>query len=195
MAAQVMGSFCVPAVLRDWQKRGWDAFAGLEQSEQSATRGNPRDSSIQGLSYTIQNCHERCANDDSLTEKIFVRIDSWTYDRGGDTTDLPVMEMIFDANRFSNPERALESLKIMARPLCLTERVAMRAVNTALFLINQIKAEQVPDFERVLELHRLHPELSSEGRAAKRAEDLDGCASGKKQGLRQGFCGDPPGQG
>ncbi len=45
----------------------------------------------------------------------------------------------------------------MARPIRLTEKVASRAINAALFLINQINTEQVPDFERVLELHRIHP--------------------------------------
>lgn len=148
---EALGSFCVPAVLKDWPSRGWLAFEGVEKAEQSATRANSKDSSIDGLSYCFHHCHE---NDQ---EKIFLRLDSWCYDKYGEVTDLPVMECIFDANNFNNPEKSLESLKVMARPLCLTERVASRAINAALFLINQINTQQVPDFERVLELHRIHP--------------------------------------
>lgn len=148
---EALGSFCVPAVLKDWPSRGWNAFEGVEKAEQSATRPNPKDSSIDGLSYSVHHCHE---NDE---EKIFLRLDSWCYDKYGETTDLPVMECIFDAKNFNNPTRALESLKVMARPIPLTEKVASRAINAALFLINQINTEQVPDFERVLELHRIHP--------------------------------------
>jgi hypothetical protein len=148
---EALGSFCVPAVLKDWPSRGWVTFEGIEKAEQSATRANAKDSSIDGLSYSVHHCHE---NDQ---EKIFLRLDSWCYDKYGETTDLPVMECIFDAKTFNNPVKALESLKVMARPIRLTEKVASRAINAALFLINQINTEQVPDFERVLELHRIHP--------------------------------------
>lgn len=129
-------------------------FDGLEHSERSATRANPKDSSIDGLSYSLHHCHE------NNQEKIFLRIDSWRYDKFGETTDLPVLETVFDAGLFSNPAKALESIKVMARPIRLTERVASRAINAALFLINQINAAQVPDFERVLELHRIHPDIA-----------------------------------
>lgn len=149
---EALGSFCVPAILKDWPSRGWLALEGIEKSEQSATRPNPKDSSIDGLSYSVHHCNE---NDQ---EKIFLRIDSWKYDKMGEITDLPVLETVFDAKYFNNPIKSLESIKVMARPLRLTERVASRAINAALFLINQIKTGQVPDFERVLELHRIHPE-------------------------------------
>lgn len=69
------------------------------------------------------------------------------------------MEFVFDAAAFSVPVRAVESLKILARPIPVTERVAMRAVNAAWFFLNQISAAQVPDSDRVLELHRIHPDM------------------------------------
>ena len=149
-----VGSFCVPAVLKDWPSRGWQVFEGLEHAEKSATQANAKDSSINGLSYSLHHCHE------GPLEKIFLRVDSWTYDKYGETTDLPVMEIIFDATRFATPGKALESIKVMARSIPLSEKVASRAINAALFLINQINAEQVPDFERVLDLHRIHPDLA-----------------------------------
>lgn len=158
------GSVCVPASLREWQARGWSIFAGIDRAEKTATRPNPEDGSIDGLAYALHSCQE--GRGTVFREKILVRIDSWRFTHGGDTTDLPVMELIFDAARLTAPECALESLKIMARPLSLTEKVAMRAVNGALFIINQINAGQVPDFERVLELHRLHPDLNRSGRDA-----------------------------
>ena len=151
---EALGSFCVPAILKDWPSRGWLAFEGIEKSEQSATYANPRDSSIDGLSYSVHHCNE------NNQEKIFLRIDSWKYDKMGETTDLPVLETVFDAKFFNNPIKSLESIKVMARPVRLTERVASRAINAALFLINQIQTGQVPDFERVLELHRIHPEAA-----------------------------------
>ena len=151
---EALGSFCVPAVLKDWPSRGWVALEGVEKAEHSATRANAKDSSIDGLSYSVHHCHE------NEQEKIFLRLDSWCYDKNGETTDLPVMECIFDAKNFNNPTKALESLKVMARPVLLTEKVASRAINAALFLINQINTELVPDFERVLELHRIHPGAS-----------------------------------
>ena len=151
MDSVLPGSFCVPASLKDWSRRGWNGFDGLDRAEHSATRTNARDSSIDGLSYSIHQCQE------GEREKIFVRIDSWCYDKSGAATDLPVLEIVFDASRFSAPAKAAESVKVMARPIPLSEKVASRAVNAALFLINQIRAEQVPDFERVLELHRIHP--------------------------------------
>lgn len=152
------GSVCVPASVQDWHARGWTAFAGIDGAEKSATRPNLRNSSFTGLSFSIHHCQEK--SDAGLSEKIFLRIDSWSTGTGGETTDLPVMELIFDAVQFANPGQALESLKIMARSISLSERVASKAVNGALFLINQINAGQVPDFERVLELHRLHPDLN-----------------------------------
>jgi hypothetical protein len=150
-----VGSFCVPATPQDWQARGWAVLDGVNAAENAATRPNPADSSILGLSC-LQNCHE------SGSEKIMLRIDSWRHDKLGDTTDLPVMEIIFDAAQFQTPARALESLKLMARPVRFTEKVASRTVSAALFLINQINAGQVPDFERVLELHRIHPDINRE---------------------------------
>ena len=155
------GSVCTPASLQEWHLRGWSIFSGLDRAEKTATRPNPKDGSIHGLAYALHSCQE--GSGDSAREKVLVRIDSWRFTHGGDTTDLPVMEFIFDAAQLTTPARALESLKIMARPLPLTEKVASRAVNGALFLINQINAGQVPDFERVLELHRLHPDLNRTG--------------------------------
>lgn len=149
-----VGSFCVPASLKDWQARGWVAFGELEHAEKSATRPNPKDSSIVGLSYSIHHCHEGDA------EKIMLRIDSWCYDKYGETTDLPIMEIVFSAEEFLVPSRAVESLKLMARPVRVNEKIASRTVSAALFLINQINADQVPDYERVLELHRIHPDLN-----------------------------------
>lgn len=149
-----VGSYCIPAPLNEWQSRGWVAFGGLDHAEKSATRPNAKDSSIIGLSYSLQHCQEDNA------EKILLRIDSWCYDKYGETTDLPIMEILFDAKDFLVPARAVESLKIMARPVRFNEKIASRTVNAALFLINQINADQVPDFERVLELHRIHPELN-----------------------------------
>jgi len=149
-----VGSFCVPASLKDWQARGWVAFGELQHAEKSATRPNTKDSSIVGLSYSLHHCHEGEA------EKIMLRIDSWCYDKYGETTDLPIMEILFDAKDFLVPSRAVESLKLMARPVRLNEKIASRTVSAALFLINQINADQVPDYERVLELHRIHPDLN-----------------------------------
>lgn len=164
------GSVCVPASLQVWQQRGWSIFAGLEHAEKTATRPNPKDGSVDGLAYALHSCQE--GGGAQCCEKILVRIDSWRFTHGGDTTDLPVMEFIFDAAQLTTPERALESLKIMARPCPLTEKIAMRAVNGALFLINQINAGQVPDFERVLELHRLHPDLNRPVRDAARESEF-----------------------
>lgn len=153
-----VGSVCMPASLLEWRKRGWSLFDGIDVPEKTATRVNPHDSSIAGLSYSLHGCYEGFGP--QAAEKVFVRIDSWRFTYGGDTTDLPVMELIFDAQQLDMPARALESIKVMARPLVLSERVATRAINGALFLINQINAGQAPDFERVLELHRLHPDLN-----------------------------------
>lgn len=155
-----VGSFCVPASLQDWAQRGWDVFKDLHRAENSATRTNPKDSSILGLSYSLHHCHEGAG--DEACEKLMLRIDSWTYDKLGETTDLPIMEVVFDAKQFTSPAKSIESLKIMARPAKDTEKVASRAVSAALFFINQINAGQVPDFERVLELHRIHPDLNRE---------------------------------
>ncbi len=161
-AAIPAGSVCVPASLQEWQARGWNVFAGIDRAEKTATCPNPKDGSIDGLAYALHSCQE--GDGPVAREKILVRIDSWRFTHGGDTTDLPVMEFVFDAAQMTTPAQALESLKIMARPFPLTEKVAMRAVNGALFLINQINAGQVPDFERVLELHRIHPDINLTGR-------------------------------
>jgi hypothetical protein len=185
-----VGSFCVPASPQDWQARGWAVLDGLNTAENAATRPNPADSSILGLSYSFQNCHE------SGFEKIMLRIDSWRHDKFGDTTDLPIMEIIFDATQFQTPARALESLKLMARPVKFTEKVASRTVSAALFLINQINAGQVPDFERVLELHRIHPDLNREsgktnGKKMIRARVMSGSVSAKaSRNLTRGFDGE-----
>jgi len=149
------GSCCHLAPLAEWKDRGWRAFDGLDSAEQSATRTDPKDSSIHGLSYCLQSCSE------GGREKILIRIDSWCYDKLGETSDLPIMELVFDAQGFSVPIRALDSLKIMARKLDLTERLASRAVNAAWFFINQINTKQVPDFERILTLHRIHPDINA----------------------------------
>jgi hypothetical protein len=160
-----LGSCCALAPLAEWKARGWRAFDGLDAAEQSATRVDPKDSSIHGLSYCLQSCLE------GEGEKILIRIDSWRYDSLGETTDLPIMELVFDAAGFSVPIRALDSLKIMARKIHLTERLASRAVNAAWFFINQINAKQVPDFERILTLHRIHPDIN-------RIEDENGNGAG-----------------
>lgn len=149
--ANAVPAYCRPVSSADWAARGWRGFQGIEHPEKSATRADTRDASILGMNYSLHLCNEKGA------EKIMLRLDSWRYDQQGETTDLPILEMIFDERRFSSPATALESLKIMARPVRLADGVAARAVNTALFLIHQINAGQVADYERILELHRLHP--------------------------------------
>lgn len=69
-----------------------------------------------------------------------------------------VTEIIFDAGQMAKPASVVQSIRIMARPLRLTEKICSRSMNAALFLINQINADQVPDYERILELHRIHPD-------------------------------------
>ncbi len=205
-----VGSFCVPATIENWTARGWDVFDGLKAAEKAATKTNPADSSIMGLSYSLQNCHE------AGHEKIMLRIDSWRHDKFGDTTDLQVMEIIFNAAQLNVPAKALESLKLMARPVRFTEKVASRTVSAALFLINQIHAGQVPDFERVLELHRIHPDFNKDPH--KDSRTINGHQGLKKNGkivrartmpltgplrgsltdarpLRRGFDGDRSGEG
>jgi len=177
-----VGSFCVPAVLKDWLSRGWVMFEGIEHSEKSATQPNAKDSSIDGLSYRLHHCHE------NGREKIFLRIDSWCYDKFGETTDLPVLETVFDAAQFKTPAKALESIKVMARPIRLSERVASRAVNAALFLINQINAGQVPDFERVLELHRIHP-AAGRGVGNQDEKIMTGVPTNMRVGRRESLTG------
>lgn len=165
------GSFCTPAPLQSWRDRGWRSLDGLPAATFSATRADPIHSSLFGLSYALHSCTECGA------EKILLRIDSWRTDRYGETTDVPVMEFVFDAAAFSVPVRAVESLKILARPVPVTERVAMRAVNAAWFFLNQISAGQVPDCDRVLELHRIHPDMrrgESDGRDYKKRSGITG---------------------
>ena len=154
-------SICIPAARLNWPVAGWTLFEFLQKPESAATRRDSAESTILGLGYSIHNCHAVHGNGAPCdgADTVLLRIDSWHYDLMGQVTDLPVMEIVFDARRFSVPARSVVSLKIMARPIKITEKISSRAVNAALFFLHQIQADQVPDFERILELHRLHPDL------------------------------------
>lgn len=135
-------------------EQGWRLFDGFDALEGSATHSNPRNAMISGLSYNLSTIDPHT---------LMLRLDAWRFNKRGETTALTVMELQFNAAGYAAPVNALTGLKIMARPSAINAQIAKQAIAAALFLMGQIRLGHVPDYERVLELHRLHPGLMRGG--------------------------------
>lgn len=128
------------------------ALTALPSATGTALRRNPRDSHLCGLSYAIAPAEGRA-------QAGTIKIESWIYGVQNESIYVPVMNFIFMPPKPGGGGGIkVEELKILSRRISEDEFTGARAMSVALFFINQINAGQVPDYERILSLHQLHPQ-------------------------------------
>lgn len=143
-----------PSMPSDRRPESLRALCLLPRGSGFASRHDAASASVQGLSYSI-------ASDDERPGCARLYIESSLYDIHGQAMTVPVMEFRFSvhapcpARGGGQDGAAIRDLKIMSRPLECDSDTGIRAISVALFFIHQIDAGRVPDWEYLLEFHKL----------------------------------------
>lgn len=139
-----------------WPPENLPGFSAVPATSGSATRRNPRDSLLYGLSYAIKPVPRKGGG---VQDGFYaLRIEAWTYGVQNESMSVPVMDFTFSPACEKGAVASVGELKILARAVEDDGFSGARAMSVALFFINQINAGQVPDYERILKLHALYPQ-------------------------------------
>jgi len=142
-----------------WPPNGWEVFHAIKKSCGQAVFKDPVGACVAGLTYTIE--PTRIYDDEgNLVLSYAIDVQGWNYSILNESQEFPILSFhIIEREKDIRLKKPyISRLKILSRPLELTENKAHRVLLTALFLIKQIDAKNVPDYERILKLYRIHPD-------------------------------------
>ena len=140
-----------------WPPKGWAQFAKVKSSTGQSLSKDIGRARIIGLQYKIDTVPLFKGCTKFLNHNI--TIDGWEYSILNESIEYPVLSFSL-MDRFDDTmpaEYFITDIKVYATPVPHTKRSAMRAVTTALFLMDQIGLGQVPAVDHVLKSNRLHP--------------------------------------
>lgn len=161
-----------------WPPCGWDDFASIQNLTAQAVMKDSASSTITSMYYKIDPI-PICNKDNSSGYIYHLSIDGWKYSVSDKSREYNVLSFNFSerSNKFLSKDYSISDIKINSRPFLLNKRSAQRAYTAALFMIKQIESGQVPDYKRILRLHKIHPTQRS-------LYELDNCCEdAQKWGL------------
>lgn len=142
-----------------WPPRGWGLFNSINKSCGQSVFKDPMSATVAGLTYTIEPNSIYTA-DGTLIVAYSISIDGWNYSILNESQEFPVLS--FQLIEKDAGAKAwlpyISRLKILSRAVHLSESKAERVILTSLFLMKQIDAQNVPDYERILRFYRIHPD-------------------------------------
>jgi len=145
-----------------WPPRGWNAFHAVKKSCGQSVFKDPIKATVAGLTYCIEP-NAIYASDGTLLMAYTISIDGWNYSILNKSQEFPVLSFQITeketSGKFNLPY--ISRVKILSRSIHLNENKAQRVILTSLFLMKQIDANNVPDYERILRLYRIHPDITS----------------------------------
>jgi hypothetical protein len=142
-----------------WPPKGWDKLSYISRSCAQAISKDPLSARVTGLSYNIEPCPT------SAGRYVYAfSIEGWEYNIYNESIEFPVLSFLLRERPDSKPSKSyyISEIKTQARALRLTERSAHRILMATAFFIKQIDSDQVPDFERILKLYKIHPNQRSQ---------------------------------
>jgi DNA relaxase NicK len=153
-----MGSFEKMCIY--WPPVGWASFGFITASSGQAVAKDIGKGKIFGLQYRIDS-HPLFKNETRFYRHDVV-IEGWEYSILNESTEYPVLSFsVMDRFDPDLPRECFVSdIRSYDTAIAHTRRSATRAVGTALFLIRQIAAGNVPDINRVIRTYKLHPNQS-----------------------------------
>jgi hypothetical protein len=140
-----------------WPPKGWAQLAKIKSCNGQSVSKDIARTRIIGLQYKIDTVPLFKGCTKFLNHHI--SIDGWEYSILNESIEYPVLSFSL-MDRFDDTmpaEYFITDIRAYATPVPHTKRSAMRAVTTAIFLMDQIGLGQVPAVDHVLKSNRLHP--------------------------------------
>lgn len=140
-----------------WPPIGWSQFAQVTASSGRAVAKDIPKARIFGLHYSIESVP--LFKMDKKLMRHDICIEGWEYSILNESVEYPVLSFsLYD--RFDlqlAKECFITDIRSYATPIPRVQQSVSRSIAAALFLIRQIENDCVPDVNRVLRAHKLHP--------------------------------------
>lgn len=144
-----------------WPPAGWSQFSAVTASAGQSVAKDIGKARILGLQYHIESIP--LFRQDAKIYAHDITIQGWEYSILNESREYPVLSFsLMDRFDCTMPRECfVTDIRAYDTLLPHTRRTAARAVGAALFLLRQIAEGAVPDVDRVLRSHRLHPAQTS----------------------------------
>ncbi len=145
-----------------WPPRGWDSLGFIKELNGQAIAKDPMKATITGLAYKIEPVPIYLKNN-TKSYVYNLSINGWTYSIQNESHEYSVLSFNIHErlNESLSKDNFIFDIKTKSRPLLLNNRSAKRAYVAALFIMKQIVSGQVPDYNRILRLYKIHPSQRS----------------------------------
>lgn len=141
-----------------WPPAGWDKLAFIKTTNGQAIAKDLTSAKVVGLSYSIEPLPIYQENTGRGT-LYALQIDGWEYNIHNESREYPVLSLMLRERNKHNISRNnyISDIRTNAQLIRRTPRSTHRSLMAALFIIKQIKNNQVPDTDRILRLYKIHP--------------------------------------
>ena len=141
-----------------WPPRGWDRLSFLKKLSGQALHKDIVHATITGLYYKIDPVPVYLQNN-KRSYVYRVNIEGWDYSIQNDSREYHVLsfDMSERFNKSLSKDYFISNIKTQSHSFALNQRSASRAYMAAVIMMRQIDNGQVPDYERILRLHKIHP--------------------------------------
>lgn len=159
-----------------WPPRGWEELCHVKNLQAQALVKDPVRASIIGIHYKIDPIPVYLKNN-KRSYVYHLNISGWNYSIQNESHEYQILSFYFQEcfNASLSKDNFISDIKTKSRPLFLNERSATRSLMAAIFMIKQIESGQVPDYNRILRLYKIHPSQRSLYELDYRREDSLNC--------------------
>jgi len=145
-----------------WPPQGWEQFKGIELLNDQTIHKDPISSIVSGLCYKIEPIP--VFKKKTRTYIYNVTIERWEYSINNESREVPILSFLLaETKPMAIPmarQLVIEDIKALSRPIKSTAKSTYRVLSAALFLMDQINQDKVPDIEKTLKDYKLHPSQS-----------------------------------
>lgn len=141
-----------------WPPQGWEQFEMIDQSYGQAILKNPISAVVTGMSYVI----EPVPVIDKTNQRKYayaVRIDGWDYNIYNESSEYSILSFtIYEKlQRDRSNKLFVSKIKTRSQSLPKTYESGKRIMNAAIFMMKKIERGDVPDFDKILRMYKVHP--------------------------------------
>lgn len=141
-----------------WPPKGWEQLGFITKLNAQVVVKDPMKATIIGVHYKIEPIP--VYNKEKNRSYVFhISIDGWQYSILNESREYNILsfDLIERHDSTLTKDYFLSNIKTKSRPLLLSERSAHRIYMAALFMLKKIENGQVPDFNKILRLYKIHP--------------------------------------
>ncbi|MEM6811397.1 MAG: hypothetical protein AAF549_02910 [Pseudomonadota bacterium] len=141
----------------DWPPKGWRELGIIKKLSEQAIFKDPYSAKVIGLSYKIEPAPVIKNN---IRYNLYnIQIDGWEYTINNESREFPVLSFLLAEKEGEGIvcDSMISKIKTHSRSVINTKNSGQRALNAALYFIEEINNGSVPDFDQVLKLYKIHP--------------------------------------